>query len=258
MSQTVAVTGAAGFVAGELIHQLLERGYTVRGTVRSIERAKELLAAFPSLQLFEADLLKEGSFDECFKGVDYVFHTASPFLNQWNDPQTDLVDPALLGTKNVCSVLSYPDLQVLSSVEKNLDTIKKVVVTSSGAAIVSQNPPEDSTLVFQTILTLQEEKVWSEEDWNTTSSLTEGPYRYSKYLAEKAAWDWWKGKEDKVKLLTVNPCFVLGVPRHKRNDGTSIETVVNLLNGVSREKGLRSQLILVLTDRMWCCLFWHC
>jgi dihydroflavonol-4-reductase len=95
--------------------------------------------------------------------------------------------------------------------------------------------------------------VWDEEDWNTTSSLTEGPYRYSKYLAEKAAWDWWKvrtslflfllltdhhqGKEDQVKLLTVNPCFVLGAPRHKRADGVSITTMINLLNGKTKEAG---------------------
>lgn len=82
--------------------------------------------------------------------------------------------------------------------------------------------------------------MWTEEDWNTTSSLTEGPYRYSKYLAEKAAWDWWKGKEDKVKLLTVNPCFVLGVPRHRRTDSVSISTLVNMLNGVTKETGFKT------------------
>lgn len=103
------VTGAAGFVAGELIHQLLEKGYTVRGTVRSIEKAKDLQEAFPQLILYEADLLKEGSFDEAFKGADFVFHTASPFLRSWSDPQKDFVDPALLGTKNVpsCCILSH-------------------------------------------------------------------------------------------------------------------------------------------------------
>jgi nucleoside-diphosphate-sugar epimerase len=36
------------------------------------------------------------------------------------------------------------------------------------------------------------EKVYDESDWNTTSTLTQGPYRLSKYLAEKAAWDWWQ------------------------------------------------------------------
>jgi nucleoside-diphosphate-sugar epimerase len=208
------VTGASGFVAGELIHQLFQKGYTVRGTVRSLSRSAPLQETFPNLILHEADLLKDGSFDDCIKGATYVFHTASPFLTSWVDPQKDLVDPAVNGTLNV-----------LSSIEKNLDTVKKVVITSSAAAILQQHHDQDPN------------KVWSEEDWNTTSSLTEGPYRYSKYLAEKAAWDWWKGKEDKVKLTVINPCFVLGVPHHKRTESVSINTMVEMLNGKLKEKG---------------------
>lgn len=127
---------------------------------------------------------------------------------------------------------------MLASVEKNLDTIKKVVITSSAAAVVHQHPPEDSTHISSlSVLHIPEDKVWTEEDWNTTSSLTAGPYRLSKYLAETAAWDWAKGKEDKVKLLTVNPCFVLGVPRHKRTDGVSITTLVRMLDGTTKESG---------------------
>jgi len=211
----VAVTGASGFIAGELVHQLLEKGYTVRGTVRNIERAKSLQEVFPKLQLYEADLLKLGSYDECFKGAEIVFHTASPFLATFDDAQKDLIDPALEGTKNV-----------LSSIEKNLDTIKKVVVTSSGAAVMQQILPED-----------KDSKVWSEEDWNTTSTIADSPYRLSKYLAEKAAWDWWKGKEDKLKLCTVNPCFILGTPRNSRSDGVSISTLIKMLNGTMKQTG---------------------
>ena len=74
-------------MATELIHQLLAKGYYVRGTVRSTA-AKDKVAhlislgeALPGkLTLHEADLLQEGSFDEVVKGATYVFHTASPFL----------------------------------------------------------------------------------------------------------------------------------------------------------------------------------
>lgn len=34
------------------------------------------------------------------------------------------------------------------------------------------------------------DKVWSESDWNDNSTLQDGPYRLSKYLAEKAVWKW--------------------------------------------------------------------
>lgn len=61
----VVVTGATGFVASELVKQLLEKGYTVRGTVRSlqskdmVQHLEKLGQAMPGhLTLHEADLLK--------------------------------------------------------------------------------------------------------------------------------------------------------------------------------------------------------
>jgi nucleoside-diphosphate-sugar epimerase len=75
------------YVASQLVKQLLEKGYNVKGTVRSLankekhEHLEALGSALPGrLSLHEADLLKEGSFDEIIQGVDYVFHTASPFI----------------------------------------------------------------------------------------------------------------------------------------------------------------------------------
>jgi len=216
LGKIVAVTGASGYVAGEVIHQLLAKGYTVRGTVRSLQdpvKTQHLKDTFKGLELFEADLLKPSSFDECFKGCHAVMHTASPFLTSWTDPQKDLIDPAVNGTKNV-----------LASVEKHLDTIKVVVVTSSSAAIVAQ----EAHLAGP-------DKVWTESDWNTTSTLSAGPYRLSKYLAEKAAWDWSEGKP--VRLVTVCPTFVLGPPHSSRADSTSVSTVIGFLDGSAKKTG---------------------
>lgn len=123
----VCITGISGYIATELCKQLLEKGYTVRGTVRSLKNAqkvehlKKLGDALPGkLELFEADLMVGGSFDNVMDGVDYVFHTASPYSFSVEDPQKDLVDPALKGTNNV-----------LNSVAKHKETIKRVVLTSS-------------------------------------------------------------------------------------------------------------------------------
>lgn len=74
MAHTAVVTGALGFVATELVKQLLNKGYSVRATCRSMadaDRIETLLAlgrALPgALTLHEADLLTEGSFDEAVK-----------------------------------------------------------------------------------------------------------------------------------------------------------------------------------------------
>ena len=65
-SQTVAVTGIAGYVASVLAYQLVELGYgEVRGSVRSLgDEAKvaHLREVLPTVKLYEADLLAEGSF----------------------------------------------------------------------------------------------------------------------------------------------------------------------------------------------------
>jgi nucleoside-diphosphate-sugar epimerase len=129
MAYVGVVTGAAGFVGSELVKQLLERGWTVRATVRDtsdskrVEHLLRLANALPgTLQLFEADLLRDGSFNAACAGTDYVFHTASPFFIQAADPQRDLVDPAVAGTRNVLAACAAAGA-----------TLKRVVLTSSVA-----------------------------------------------------------------------------------------------------------------------------
>ena len=74
--------------------------------------------------MFEADLLNQGDFDEAIKGCELVIHTASPFKFQGiKDPQKELIDPALIGTRNV-----------LEAANRNKST-KRVVLTSSVVAI---------------------------------------------------------------------------------------------------------------------------
>ena len=70
-------------MATELIRQLLLKGYNVTGTVRSltdiskVSHLQKLGDALPGhLELREADLLVDGSFDDIVKGSTYVFHTA--------------------------------------------------------------------------------------------------------------------------------------------------------------------------------------
>jgi len=103
----VAVTGATGFIGSEVVRTLLGRGYTVHGAVSDPENeAKvapllELAGASERLELFRTDLLSSDGFAEAFEGCDIVMHVASPYVIDVEDPQRDLVDPALIGTTNV-------------------------------------------------------------------------------------------------------------------------------------------------------------
>ena len=77
----VCVTGAGGFIASWIVRGLLDRGYTVHGTVRDPARSgahlKALAGAVERLHLFPADLLTPGSFRDAISGCSAVIHTAS-------------------------------------------------------------------------------------------------------------------------------------------------------------------------------------
>ncbi len=193
-SKPVLVTGATGYVAGWLVKKLLDEGLTVHAAVRNPEDKKKTehldeiaVKSHGMLKYFAADLLREGSYAEAMQDCELVFHTASPFIASVKDPQKDLVNPALLGTRNV-----------LEQANKT-PSVKRVVLTSSVAAIYGDNI--DILNAPNGILT--------EDVWNTTSDLSHQPYSYSKTLAEKEAWAINK-KQSRWDLVVINPGLVLG------------------------------------------------
>ncbi|KAB1204912.1 Cinnamoyl-CoA reductase 1 [Morella rubra] len=140
--RTVCVTGASGYIASWLVKHLLQRGYTVKASVRDPNNPKKtehLLAldgAKERLHLFKADLLEEGSFDSLVNGCEGVFHTASPVAFNVTDPQAGVVDPAVKGTLNI-----------LRSCVK-ASSVKRVVITSSMAAVFFSGKPLTADVVL--------------------------------------------------------------------------------------------------------------
>ncbi len=214
-TKPVMITGATGYVAGWIVKRLLEEGLTVHAPVRD-PKNKEKLAHLNALadkskgeiKFFEADLLEDGSYDEAVKGCELVFHTASPFINQVKDAQRDLVDPALIGTRNV-----------LSSVNK-VGTIKRVVLTSSVVAI-NGDTKDMLDLPYGTA---------TEEHWNTTSSVSHQPYNYSKMVAEKSAWEI-NNAQDRWDLVVINPSLVIGPGIKPKSTSESYNIVKQLGDG---------------------------
>ncbi len=193
-NQPVMVTGATGYVAGHIVKRLLEDGIAVHAAVRDPENSEKLkyLNALAesspgTIRYFESDLLETGSYGQAIQGCELVFHTASPCHLSVNDPQKDLVDPALLGTRNVLEEAC------------RTESVKRVVVTSSCAAIYGDTADVESSTTGK----------FSEADWNTSSSLTHQPYSFSKQLAEREAWKIAES-QDRWDLITINPSMVLG------------------------------------------------
>tara|TARA_B100000809_G_C15118398_1_gene523310 strand:- start:1081 stop:2103 length:1023 start_codon:yes stop_codon:yes gene_type:complete len=213
--QTILVTGGAGYIGSWVVKDLVEKGHTVRVSVRNKsneEKYKHILDLgnnnLGSVELFEADLTKENSFDTAAAGCDSIIHMASPFILSDEKPQENLVDPALNGTK-----------YVLSAATKS-GTVKKIVLTSSVAAVHGDT------------IDMQEQGLseFTEEQWNTTSTLDHQPYSFSKVLAEKEAWKISK-RQTNWNLVVVNPSFVMGPSLAKISNSGSIDFMNDMLSG---------------------------
>ena len=218
-SAPVLVTGGNGYIASWLVKYLLEDGIDVHATVRDPSNAdrvghlKALADDAPgTLTLFSADLLDDGAFDEAMQECELVFHTASPFvLSGIKDPQKDLVDPAVQGTRNA-----------LDSANR-VSSVKRVVLTSSVVSVYG-----DAVDVKDA-----EGDVFTEDDWNTTSSLTHQPYSFSKVEAERVAWEI-AGAQDQWDLVVINPGFVLGPSLTNASNSASFSTMKQLVDGTMR------------------------
>ena len=193
-SAPIMITGATGYVAGQIVKRLLNAGATVHAAVRDPNREDKLKylnqiaqAAPGEIKYFQADLLHDGSYADAMRDCSLVFHTASPFTTSVNDPQKQLVDPAKLGTRNVLEEAN------------RCPSVRRVVLTSSCAAIYGDNA--DVAKAPNGVLT--------EDVWNTSSSLSHQPYSYSKTVAEREAWEI-VGKQSRWDLVVVNPSLVIG------------------------------------------------
>jgi nucleoside-diphosphate-sugar epimerase len=215
MKQKIMVTGGSGYVGSWIVKGLLENGHTVRMTVRNKENKskyeflEKIAADSPgSLEIWEADLLVPGSFDEAAKGCDAIAHVAAVFKLQIKDAKKDLYEPSLNGTINVLEAANRSG------------SVKKVVLTSSVAAVYGDN------------IDMKEQNIsaFTEEHFNTTSTLDHQAYSFSKVEAEKKAWEMAK-EQSSWELVVINPSFVMGPPLSKNTGSYSLTFVNDLLSG---------------------------
>ncbi|PIA58453.1 hypothetical protein AQUCO_00500408v1 [Aquilegia coerulea] len=208
------VIGGTGYMASLLIKCLLQKGYTVNTTVRdpdNLEKISHLLELrnLGELNVFRGDLTDEGSFDEAVTGCDIVFHIATPVHFASEDPENDMIKPAIQGT-----------LDVLKSCA-NAKTVKRVIMTSSAAA-VSINKLKSTDMVIN-------EECWTDVDFLYAEKPPTWGYPVSKTLAEKAAWEF--AKENQIDLITVTPSLMAG-PSLTPNVPSSVCLAMSLLTGL--------------------------
>ncbi|RKF55736.1 Ketoreductase azaE [Erysiphe neolycopersici] len=233
----VLLTGGSGFIAAHVLDLLLKRGHNVITTVRSEEKASKIRDAFRSsvssglldFRIVE-DIAQPGAFDEALKieGLEVVIHTASPFQLNVKDVKKDLLDPAINGTKGI-----------LEAIKNGAPSVRKVIITSSFAAIIDINKAKDDPSI-----------IYTEKSWNpiTEAQALESSffgYRASKTFAERAAWEFVEKEKPNFTISTINPPIVYGPIVHYLNSldklNTSNTFIYEIMSGKRKEDTLDSR-----------------
>jgi nucleoside-diphosphate-sugar epimerase len=208
--ELVLVTGGSGFVAAHCLLRLLDQGYRVRTTVRSLTRESDVRAMLAAggathadqVTFVAADLSSDHGWPEAVAGCDYVLHVASPFPPSQPKNEDELIIPARDGA-----------LRVLRAARDA--GVKRVVLTSSFAAIGYGHANQDQTF---------DETTWTDLQGNVSA------YVKSKTLAERAAWDFVAREGNGLELSVINPVGVMG-PVLGPDYATSVRLVAQILNG---------------------------
>ena len=206
MTGTVLVTGGTGYIGGEVIDQLLAKGYSVHTTVRNTAKSEPRLRerwpdAGDRLKIFQADLMSDEGWAKANEGCDAVAHVASPFPLAVPKNKDELVIPAREGTLRALRFAKDAG-------------VERFVQTSSAAAIAYGQRHKNN---------------FDYTDW-TNIEAGVPPYIESKTVAERAARDWVAENAPEMVFCSVNPVAVFG-PVVNDDLSTSIEMVKQMCDG---------------------------
>ncbi|KAF5252551.1 hypothetical protein FANTH_2445 [Fusarium anthophilum] len=190
----ILITGANGYIASVAVQVFLQRGYHVRGTVRSITANAWMEAFFgPNFELVQVpNISTPGAFDKALKGVDGVVHTA---MNMDMNPQN----------QGVIEDTIKSNLYLLEAAAK-VPSVKSVVITSSLAACALPTTGEPYKIDVTT---------WSTDAIDKTSEPWDGQgdprwhgivlYGAAKARSEQAAFAWVREHKPSFSFNTVVP-----------------------------------------------------
>lgn len=211
--KVVLVTGASGYIGKHVVLQLLNAGHTVKASMRSKSRERELCraltphlrdseAALARLQVVNLDLTSDKGWAHAMQNIDVLMHLASPVPSKEPKHEDEVIRPAIDGALRAVKAAHEAG-------------VTRVICTSSVAAVVNADLPSNRS-------------VFDETDWSIVDKRGISAYVKSKTLAERAIWEFREQEAPELNVTTILPSFVLGAPLDEHYS-SSIRKVERLL-----------------------------
>jgi dihydroflavonol-4-reductase len=187
------VTGANGHLGNNLCRQLVARGARVRAMMRPSADPTPLAGL--DVEVVRGDIMDPASCDAAVAGCERVYHAAAGFLMWSRDPERDIVQPSVAGTRTVLGAAARA-------------RVEKVLYVSTGGTIGFPSRPDE---------------VWDETHENTSPHTW---YMKGKLAAEHEAFA--LGRREGMAVTAVNPGLILGPRFYKLSE--SVRQIVDFVN----------------------------
>ena len=204
--QTVGIIGGSGFIGSYITKIFLEENYKVKVSSTDINNKSkyehlQILTNTENLEICALDVREVKMVEDFIKGCDILINAGTPFQLDVKDPQKELFEPTVQGTRNF-----------LNAISKSKD-LKKVVIIASVAAWNTSFPLNPATYSVDHIFTEQDTPYISEQDH---------PYGQAKFLADQEVRKFITEHPDlPFEITSLSPTWVVGNALSNRKDSTS-------------------------------------
>lgn len=225
------ITGASGLLGTRVLFDLLERGEKVRAGKRpntNLETVKSVFKYYGDKELFlfnqiewvDLDLLDIVSIADAMEGITHVYHCAAIVSFHYSDYEL-MYQTNIRGTHNIVNACLHEGVEVLCHV--------------SSTAAIGKTKAEVQ----------KESNPWKNSDDNSYYAVTK----------QAAECEVWRGKEEGLNVVIVNPSIIIGPGDWNRSSAGIFKTIYKGLkyytSGANAYVDVRdvSRAMLTLLDR---------
>jgi nucleoside-diphosphate-sugar epimerase len=202
----VGIIGGAGFIGSYCTRLFVEKAHRVKvGVTDKAKKSKYehlfTLAPGGNLDVAQVNVLQKDTLAAFITGCQYLVHAGTPFQLDVANPQEDLFNPTVQGTKNLLDAIL------------EAGTVERVVFVSSVSSYNTNFPFPPDGKNPQDLITEQATPYYSEAS---------NPYAQAKFKAHQVVEQFLKEHQDiTFDIVTLSPASVVGKQLSGRNDSTT-------------------------------------